>query len=291
MKTAVVVATINRKDHLERLIQNLNQQTVRPDEVLVSAPGPEDLHEGIERHAGWVKTLVGRRGASAQRNAALDEVRPDTDLVFFFDDDMTLRDDYIENAIGSFAADEKIVGLTGNLLLDGAGSGKPVSFSDADEVLELSVIGSNEMPIDVASLYGCNFVVRFRAATDLRFDERLPLYSWLEDLDYSKRLARRGELKRDMACLGVHHGSPSGGRTQHLRFGYSQITNPVYLWRKGSISAGKAVILLSRPLLGNLRGAVSGGSRAARLARLKGNAMSFLDLARGRLTPERITAI
>ncbi|PNH85221.1 glycosyltransferase family 2 protein [Arthrobacter sp. AFG20] len=289
LKTAVIVATVNRQDHLARLIRDLSQQTVRPDVVLVSAPEAKDLCAGIEGYVGWVVTIIGRRGASAQRNAALDHVPSDTDFVFFFDDDMTLRNDYIENAISAFAVSGEIVGLTGNVLLDGAGSGRPVSFPEADEAFVLSFESPSEISTKVAKLYGCNFAVRLNAATDLRFDERLPLYSWLEDLDFSKRLAQRGALVREFTCFGVHHGSPSGGRTQHLRFGYSQITNPVYLWRKGSIKSANAAVLIFRPLLANLRGALSGDSKGARRARLKGNAMSVADLVRGRLTPERIT--
>lgn len=86
------------------------------------------------------------------------------------------------------------------------------------------------------SLYGCYFGDRMSAAPELRFDNWLPLYSWLEDLDFSRRLLRIGCLARvDDAVIG-HRGVKSRGRTQHARFGYSRMMNPLYLHRVGSFS-------------------------------------------------------
>ncbi|WP_406636669.1 glycosyltransferase family 2 protein [Pseudarthrobacter quantipunctorum] len=291
MNISVVIATVDRRDHLDRLLACLSSQTVRPDEVVVSAPTLSDLCEDIERYTGWVKTVVGKRGASAQRNAALDSLDPAAELIVFFDDDMTIRSDYIENCALAFVERPDIVGLTGELLGNGARTGVPVTFNEADAVLATSIQPVSPTRIPVGDLYGCNFAVRAGAARDLRFDERLPLYSWLEDLDFSRRLSQRGSLIRDDSCLGVHHGSASGGRSQNLRYGYSQITNPVYLWKKGTIDGKRAMSLSLRPLTANVVGAIWGHQSEWRRARLRGNLLSISDLLRRRVTPERVTGL
>lgn len=291
MYVAIAIATVNRQEHLARLLACLDNQTYRPQEVVIAVPRESDLCVGIDQYAGWVKTTIGTRGATLQRNAAIDLISKDANIVLFFDDDMTLREDYIENCVSSFERSPDIVGLTGELLLNGARTGTPVTFAEADEALNHSRSIESAVPSPVGGLYGCNFAVRACALDNLRFDERLPLYSWLDDLDFSRRLAARGKLIRDFSCVGVHHGSPSGGRIQHLRFGYSQITNAVYLWKKGSIGPKKMASLTMKPFAANVAGSIRGDDRDSRRARLRGNFNSFSDLARGRLTPERIITL
>lgn len=288
---SVVIATVDRCDHLSRLLACLSSQTVRPNEVVVSAPTLSDLCDDIGACAGWVKAIVGKRGASAQRNAALDSLDPATELIVFLDDDMTIRSDYIEKCALAFAECTDVVGLTGELLGNGARTGVPITFNEADAVLATSMQPVSPTRVPVGDLYGCNFAVRASVARDLRFDERLPLYSWLEDLDFSRRLSQRGSLIRDDSCLGVHHGSASGGRSQNLRYGYSQITNPVYLWNKGTIGGRKAMSLSLRPLTANTISAIRGNQRESRRARLRGNLISISDLLQRRVTPERVTSL
>lgn len=275
---------------MSNLLDCLESQTVPPDEVILSAPTHDDLGDAVQRHPG-VRTVIGSRGLTAQRNAALDVLQDGTDVVFFFDDDISLRTDYIEATLRVFNSRVDIVGVTGHLLLDGVARDQPVTLEEGRSVIAASGEADARPPRPVDDLYGCNFAVRAEAAGDLRFDERLPLYSWLEDLDYSRRLAKRGLLVRGFQCLGVHHGAPSGGRKQHLQFGYSQVTNPVYLWRKGSITAAEAGRLTLRPVLSNIKDSLFGDAKAWRRTRLQGNRMGFLDLVRGKITPERITTI
>lgn len=291
MNVTVAIATVNRQEHLARLLACLDKQTCRPDEVIIAAPSESDLCQGLDEYAGWVRTTIGMRGLTVQRNAALDLVGKDARIVLFLDDDMTLRADYIENCVAAFERQPEVVGLTGELLLNGASTGTPISFAEADEALAESSASEAARPALVAGLYGCNFAVRASALRGLRFDERLPLYSWLEDLDFSRRLAAHGDLIRDFSCLGVHHGSPSGGRSQHVRLGYSQITNALYLWRKGSIEPKKALSLTLKPFAANILGSMRGSDKESRRARLRGNLHSFADIARGKLTPERIASM
>ncbi|QIS42035.1 glycosyltransferase family 2 protein [Clavibacter capsici] len=285
MKIAVVVATIGRPENVAALTASMLQQTIRPSQLIVSAPAQEDV-VGVQGLAPFVQVLIGAKGASAQRNAGLDAVAPDCDTVVFLDDDAVPREDYLEQAAIAFSAHPDVVGLTGTLLRDGAAEGSPVSPEDAMRALSASESGGHALA-EVRGLYGCNAAVRWSAAQDLRFDEALPLYSWLEDLDYSRRLATLGRLMRSEACVAVHLGAKSGGRQQHRRFGYSQMSNPIHLVKKRSITARHAGALVVKPFLANVLGSVRGIDW--RRARLRGNLLGVGDLMRGRITPGRIT--
>ena len=73
-----------------------------------------------------------------------------------------------------------------------------------------------------------------RSGEGVRFDENLPLYGWAEDVDFCRQLATYGRIVENARTTGVHLGSNSG-RTSGVCFGYSQIANPLYLWRKGTL--------------------------------------------------------
>jgi GT2 family glycosyltransferase len=254
-------------------------------QAVVSVPDQGSL-PAADRLAGW-QLVVGTRGLAAQRNAALD-VLDDADLVFFFDDDAVVRPDYLARAVAFFAEHPEVVGLTGRVLLDGATSGEIPA-----DVAAAAIEASTDEPITGAwqstrELYGCNFAYRRSAAPDLRFDGRLPLYSWLEDHDFARRLMRVGTLARVEDCVIVHRAASSGGRQAHARLGYSQMMNPVYLWRKGSFPLWLATHEIVWRTGKNLVYSVAGVQSSWRRERLRGNALAVLDIVRGRFTPERI---
>jgi GT2 family glycosyltransferase len=233
-------------------------------------------------------TLTARdRGCSAQRNAGLALV-PDAEFVFFFDDDSVVREDYLERAIDHFRAHPVVVGLTGRVLLDGA-SGAQIDRDAAVAALAASA-GAEPTGRSTRSreLYGCNFAYRRAAAPGELFDARLPLYSWLEDHDFARRLMRHGDLARVDDCVIVHRGVKSGGRTKHARLGYSQMMNPLYLNRVGSFPVWLAVHEIVFRCGKNLVCSVAGSQKSWRRERLRGNLLALGDALRRRFTPERM---
>lgn len=283
MTNAVIIASAGRAAQLGRTIAHLIRTTRALDQLLVCVPDEESVPLGALPPR--TRVLVGPRGAAAQRNHALGHLSDTARYVFFFDDDCLVHTDYLVNGADAFRGDARIAGITGRVLKDGAGTTE-VGLIEALDLLAKDVARSDARP-PAYSLYGCNFAVRRDLLRVERFDDRLPLYSWLEDEDLSRRLARHGSLHVVPDCACVHLGAESGGRTSHVRLGYSLVTNPVYLWRKGSITVGRTVWLVARPLAGSLLGLL-GPHRAERADRLHGSLLSFADLIRGRVTPERI---
>ena len=81
----------------------------------------------------------------------------------------------------------------------------------------------------------------------MRFDERLPLYGWQEDLDFCGALRGSGRIVKTNLVWGVHLGTKRG-KGSEVRLGYSQIINPAYIARKGNISFAYAFKLALRKL-------------------------------------------
>jgi hypothetical protein len=129
----------------------------------------------------------------------------------------------------------------------------------------------------------------FRASSigSLRFDERLPLYGWQEDLDFCGALRSRGRIVRTNRVWGVHLGTKRG-KGSELRLGYSQIINPAYIVSKGNMSLGYAFRLAARNFLANLIKSIKPESYVDRRGRLRGNLIGIAHLITGRLTPEYI---
>lgn len=253
---------------------------------VVSVPDAKSLPEDRSLLNGW-QVVTGVRGLAAQRNAALDAL-DGIEVVAFFDDDAVIRPDYLANALRFLDTHPDILGLTGRVLLDGARSGE-IDNAVADQALARS---ATEPPTlrwrPTRELYGCNFVVRIGRVPHMRFDPALPLYSWLEDHDFARRLLRLGPLAQVDDCVIVHRAAASGGRQSHVRLGYSQVMNPVYLMRKGSFPLWLAAHQIFRPVVKNIACSVKGKSTSWRRLRLRGNATAMWDIARGRISPGRI---
>lgn len=283
---AVVVATVGRPavvaDTVRHLLAN---QTLKPVQVIVSCVKAEDAGD-LADHPD-VTILLGRPGLAAQRNTALQALSDETDIVVFFDDDFVCDADWLSSAAQTFADQPDVVGFTGHVLADDI-KGPGLSFADAVKLIE-APRAQGRHDVESYSPYGCNMAFRRSAIGDLRFDERLVLYGWLEDRDFGARLAQRGGrlIKSGGAC-GVHMGVKSG-RVAGDRLGYSQIVNPIYLLRKGSMNPLQVADHVMRNVASNLSRSVSPEPFIDRRGRLKGNIRGLADILKGRIEPERAT--
>src|SRR5690606_38542508 len=80
----------------------------------------------------------------------------------------------------------------------------------------------------------------------------LPLYAWFEDIDFSRQLAPHGRIMRSLKLVGVHLGTKRSGRSPGRQLGYSQVCNPIYLSRKGTLSWSFSLKYVYRNMLANL---------------------------------------
>ena len=285
-RIAVGIATSGRAEILGETLRELERQTVRPDRVVVARASPADT-AGLAQ-SFRIELLTAPPGLPSQRNAILAAV-DDCDFLLLLDDDFLPAPPYIEEMRAAFATHRDIVVTTGRLLADGA-RGPGLSVQAARRILVQADIDQTSTPIvPTFNGYGCNMALRLDVvrAHGLRFDERLPLYAWYEDVDFCRRLAPHGRIVKVATCAGVHLGTKRG-RTSGIRLGYSQVANPFYLCRKGSYPLTAALRSVARHLAMNGVRALWPEPWVDRRGRLRGNGLALRDLMRGRARPERI---
>lgn len=290
MNVGVAIATKGRPLEVAHIVAALEQQTRLPDKIVVSAVGPDDV--GRIGPSGRIEIVYGPAGLCHQRNRALELLLPHSDIVAFFDDDYLPSRFALERIVAVFRDRPDVTGLTGTLLADGINS-QGIAYEDAVTALarydaeppEPVVFGNH-----LTGLYGCNMVFRASAVGRERFDETLPLYAWQEDIDFSARIGRLGALFKTNAFAGIHRGV-KGGRQSGVRFGYSQIANPVYLIRKGTMPFAFGAELMCRNVLANHGKLLQPEPWVDRRGRVQGNWLALRDLLLGRLSPGRIMAL
>jgi GT2 family glycosyltransferase len=287
LKIAIAIATAGRADVLSDTLGVLAEQSRIPDELLICPARSDDLDaSALDTYSGRFSVCHGALGLTAQRNLMLRST--DADVVVFFDDDFIPARDYVAEVELLFEAYPKMIMATGTVLADGiTGPGlthleglRIVEGSRHDAVLSL--------PEPVYNGYGCNMAVRMDPVRrhGIEFDERLPLYGWLEDVDFSRRLARYGGIVRSARLRGVHLGTKGSGRSPGRRLGYSQIANPIYLARKGTMSWERVARQICRNLVANSLRSLFPEPWTDRIGRLAGNGTAILDLLTGKLRPE-----
>ena len=236
--------------------------------------------------------VFGSRGLCAQRNRGMARVLHDCDVVVFYDDDFLPCRRSLEGIEALFATYPDVVGATGELLADGVKRGG-ISHAEGEAIVDAYDAAAPDIVSILAELriaYGCNMAFRCSAARGLRFDERLPLYGWQEDVDFAGQIARRGRVVKTDAFVGVHLGVAKS-RSPGVRLGFSQIVNPVYLVRKGTMRPTHAARIMSGNLIANHLRALAPEPYIDRRGRLAGNWVGLLHLAAGRLDPERISTL
>ena len=284
MRTTVIIATSGRPIDVTRLLKELDKQAVPPTGVIISAERCEDVPLDIDPK---IDVIYGPRGASSQRNRGLEKALPHCEIVVFVDDDYIPSVSFIADIESLFECHPQVAGATGLVLADGVTKGGldpqraralNEGFDARRQTLEM---------YDIEHAYGCNMAFRTSAIKDLRFDEALPLYSWQEDVDFGARVAKIGRMVKTNAFAGVHLGV-IGGRTSGKRLGYSQIANPVYLLRKGTMRFSHAVKLVTKNILANHLKAFRPEAHVDRLGRLFGNWLAIRDVVFRRDDPRNI---
>lgn len=287
-KIAIAIATAGRRDVVAETIGLLAAQSRMADELLICPAKDIDFEPTCLKHyPGEARVLRGPIGLPHQRNVLLDAT--DADIVIFFDDDFLPSDDYVAEVEMLFAVYPSIVLTTGKVLADGA-LGPGIVHREGLRILEKA--GPNRESRSGTSTYngyGCNMAIRMQTVRThcIRFDERLPLYAWLEDVDFSRQLSCHGDIVQVPCLRGVHLGTKGSSRSPGLRLGYSQIANPIYLAHKGTMHWPLALKHLGKNVLANSLRSFAPEPWVDRRGRLVGNIRAFKDLIMGRMSPER----
>ena len=284
---AVGIATTGRPGILARTVELLSRQSRAADAIIVCPARDEDVDRTMLQGALDISVVRGNPGLPAQRNTLL-SAAGNADVLVFFDDDFFPEDAYLQAIEDLFRRESDVVMATGTVIADGI-LGPGLSPEVASRYLDEVGPKPAEHIEDVYNGYGCNMAVRMSAvrSLNLKFDEALPLYGWLEDVDFSRRLASAGRIVRSNLLRGVHLGNKSG-RSSGVRLGYSQIVNPLYMVRKGTLERGRAYKQIGRNIAANALKTLRPEPWIDRKGRLIGNLRGAVDAVRGQLDPRQI---
>jgi len=293
----VIVATRGRPEILPWLVKMLESQTRPPDVLYVSATSKADYGDLSTRLFPTV-AIEGAAGLTSQRNRALTQAERDSDAIVFFDDDFFPSRFWLENLQRLLEARDDIAIVNGHILADGAG-GAGFSIDEANCIVAEADAKADRLRghgldtrsadlRDIDSPYGCNMALTNKLTRGLRFDENLPLYGWLEDCDFGYSARQRGRVVVSPELFGVHLGVKHG-RTSGVRLGASQVINPLYLLRKGSMSPRLVAVQLCRNIGANLLKSIVSEPYVDRRGRLLGNLIALGHIAVGRCDPGMVT--
>lgn len=286
---AVGIATSGRALILRETLARLAGQTLPPAAIIVLYGKPEDIG-GLHAELPNVRFMAGHGGLCDKRNVIL-EAAASYDIILFLDDDFLLAPGYLSVMQSAFYQDPSLAAATGTLLADGI-KGPGLTLEQASRFFEMEErSGHRRKPPQqgVFNTYGCNMAFRMDIIRKhgLHFDPLLPAYGWYEDIDFSRRINVFGATRMLRDARGVHMGAKVG-RISGRRLGYSQIANPVYLWRKGTLPASHMVLSMSRNVLANLARFALPEPYIDRRGRMRGNLLAFRDLLCRRAHPTRI---
>lgn len=288
MRLIIAIPTTGRAAIAAATVRAIARQTRLPDQVWISVAQDGDITLGdLSGLTFGLRILHGPKGGTEQRNRMLEALEPG-DIALFLDDDFVMAPDYLAQLEELFCAHPDVVLATGRVLADGI-HGPGYSHAQARRIAEAAPPCPGVPLRTIYNGYGCNMAVRADPVVfhGCRFDPRLVLYSWLEDVDFSRQLAAYGRIVHAPALQGVHLGTKTG-RSSGTRLGYSQVANPLYLMRKGTMAPWRALRMIARNLAANLAKSMFPEPEIDRAGRLRGNLRAFGDLAAGRIAPERV---
>ena len=256
----LVVATVDRVDELQRLLESLERQRHREFRVLLVDQNEDDRVEPVlARHESLsIERLRAPRGLSRARNEALISLR--ADVVAFPDDDCVFPDDLLERVAAHFAADPALDGITGR-------APGPAWKHDAARLTRENLWNR-----------AISFTIFLRRAVVERvgrFDETLGLPSSSgEEIDYLIRALDHGaSIDYDPTLVVIHPEKPFDPVAVGERDGKSM----GYILRKHRYRPATVARMVVRPLGGMLLGLARRDRTSARfhLATLRGRLLGY----------------
>lgn len=247
-KLAFIIPTKDRPGELCRLLESLENQTARPDEVIVVDGSIEPVRTVVENRRGlccrYMRCLP--PSATRQRNAGIREVRPDHDLVGILDDDSVLAPDACEVMLRFWdKAAPDVGGASFNLvnhppifaaglkqgrLSERMGFYSPRRGAVLRSGFQVMLVGFEE-DAAVQWLPSGTSVWRREVFRTSGFDEWYAGYSYLEDLDFSYEVGKSFRLFVVAKAKQFHYPSPRG-RMDGYGFGQREVANRLYFVRK-----------------------------------------------------------
>jgi GT2 family glycosyltransferase len=251
-----VVCTHLRAASVSAFLDSFAGQTRDIRLLVVVDASPTDGTEKVVRRLGegklpaagvrFVRVKGKLAGLTRQRNYAMKSVT--TDLVVFFDDDVIIRPDTVEElerpfrtkgsgvvgsgvyAEGSYQAPDRLWRMRKRLHI--IGDLRPGSYQRSGMSVPLAFLPPGEGIVETDYLPGFGMMYRAAVVRKLGFGEIYSGYGQGEDLDFSLRAKKEGKLVIAQRAL-LHHMADPGGRPAPGKLGFMAIYNRFHIQKRG----------------------------------------------------------
>ena len=243
LKIAVVVPTLGRPAELRRMLRSLDAQSHLPDQVIIIDESEEgrDVAEGLPRLNIQFHALK-RGSTSAKRNLGARFAAPDMTLISFLDDDIVLEPDAMEAMLRFWETASPEVGaasfnlanrtpLTARWLKSrriarwlGLSSPQPGAVLRSGIQTRIDPLQDTAY---VEWLATTAVVFRRDVLRGFAFDDFFEGYGYLEDLEFTYRVAKKYKLAVVANARVWNYPSPVG-RDRPYFFGKKEVINRLY---------------------------------------------------------------
>jgi GT2 family glycosyltransferase len=259
MKCSVIICTRNRQSELEHCLASISRQTLLPDEVIIVDGSDTDNLSALLNDQRFNQLILIYKhtdpGLTRQRNLGIKMASGD--ILFFFDDDVELCEDYIEKIMEVYKKDQlgNVGGAQGmdlnikNSFLQGKNrllfyrlfflsrKDKCAKMLPSGNAVHLDVaspqIRDNKDPIRIYCMSGCMMSFRRKVFNDFTFDEGFTGYSHGEDVEFSYRVSKKYNIYFSPTSKLWHNQvSSKHSWYRSKEFIYSSIKGQVYRFRK-----------------------------------------------------------
>jgi glycosyltransferase involved in cell wall biosynthesis len=258
MNATVIISSVNRKDTLQRLLGNLLNQTVQPEEIIIIEAGnhPLDKQEFHVQPACRL-TLCHAPKESLAASRERGRLLAKSEILIYFDDDVISPLNYIETVTTHFQLKQNTIAI-GGIYKDktttdrrswsifvgrlfgiyGNGHRNKILLSGwTDYVRGIHA----EHETDAEWLFGCNWAIRANAFDNptVKIETGLLAWSFLEDVMLGYKITKAyGICMRILPSLGVVHDpiASSGGistATVRMRILYRHL-----FWKENLSTSG-----------------------------------------------------
>ena len=245
---SVVIPTINRARILQEMLQSLLAQTMMPKEVIIVDQSQDDSSEHVvvelfkrEKKDLILKYIHDRRirGLTQARNRGIEASTGDT--VFFFDDDVVLKRNYLEEIMKAYDKYPEAVGIGGVITnYEFLNASKIRFFNDIffrgifrDERKEIFANYKRyKEPLLASKLSGGVASYKKSILDKIKFDESFSGYSFGEDVDFSLRLRAYKLFITPHAQLEHKNESVSGEPRSPAQYLRNEVSGWTYIYLK-----------------------------------------------------------
>jgi GT2 family glycosyltransferase len=291
MKTLIVIPTRNRPDEIINTINFLNLNKNFFSKIIIVDSSDIELKEKIKKlllnYSLNIKLIDAQPSTCTQRNIGFSFIE-DEEFIMFLDDDNIFYNDALLQMNNFLKKNINFAGIAFNQILK-----EEENFSEKLKknffTNKLSIYPSKKGGVSRSGWQSkfINFendeivewlptravIYRTDLIKNLKFDENLGIYGYLEDLDFSLELKKKGKL---MVCSNAKYTHDQSIDRSGFEFGKKEVRNRYYLVQKHNLNKYLFFITLFAKMLINLKEGIFLNKNS--LQRFYGNIIALMSL-------------